>query len=623
MVRLLLRVFLLLIPASLFADSHAYVVASGSDYTTPGSITPFNVAKGTAGAAFFVPIGGYIIAVPPGSRQIWQAVCGLYGCGSGPYAINVLNTSGNVLASIQLETSISSLVFDAPGRYAYISLTDGRLAKINVASRTIVQTVSPGVYGQLALSSDGSKLFLGSYYPGVAVFNTQPLRGAGFIPQAALYSIFVFGDTLLVTDATELYYYDTNTLQQTQSSVVPADSVLFGVSPDGSKIYMTSQCCGSPGTMAIVDFASGQVLVTQTSFPVAVYNAASLSPDGSEVVVASSAVLLLDPQTLATKKTTWTVGGGSAAYLGSQTLLILHTQTGVMMVVDQASARVTASFPLGLNPSGEVADTNRGLVYVGCNPDFAGTPSVVSTKLNRIVANLDDFYGFVPTALAGQQLYGVNLGETEVYNLATGAYAPLPPPVTVPPYEYWTSARGAAPPNGKTYWEPFKVFNSVSVIWSGVAVYSTATNALLARIALPTAYAPSVFSPDSASAYIGGPNVIMVYSTSTLQRIATFNYTTTFTALAISPDGTLLYATDGSTIYVINAATGAQQQTFPAPLGAVAGAMAISPDGTALFFLEADFFPGGNNTVNFVDTTNGQITQVRVPYPPTSIVVLP
>jgi hypothetical protein len=57
--------------ACLFADSHAYVVASGISYATPGSIIPFNIPDEAFGAAVFVPED--LIGVPPGSRQIWQA----------------------------------------------------------------------------------------------------------------------------------------------------------------------------------------------------------------------------------------------------------------------------------------------------------------------------------------------------------------------------------------------------------------------------------------------------------------------------------------------------------------------------------------------------------------------
>lgn len=611
---------LFLIPACLCADSHAYVVASGISFDTPGSITPFNIAKGELGAAFFAPIGGYIIGVPHGTGQIWQAVADPDCICDGPWAINVLDAkSGGTLGSIALTYSAYAMIFDAAGQYAYVSLFNGDLLRIAVASRTIVQTVSLGAYnyGPMVLSSDGSQLFLATSK--ILVLNPQSFKIGATIPDTG--AMFVFGTTLLVSSGTQMTYFDTVTLQQTNSAVVPANSSIFGVSPDGSKIYIYSSCgCGSPDTMEIVDFSSGQILVTQ-AFSEVDLTSVFLSPDGSEIVVASSAVLLVDPNTLATIKAIWAVGiPNSAAYLDSNTLLMLNTNTGAMMVVDQASAQVTATFPLGLSPlSGEVADPQRGLVYVGGYYYEDGTPNVVSTKLNRIVANLGIYGGFAPAAVAGDQLYGVVNGGTDVYNLATGTYPYLSAPVTVHHGQYLFTGPGVAPPDGKTYWEPFAVDNSNGgALGGGVAVYATATNILAGKISLPLTYGPSVFSPDSTLVYIAGPQVIAVYNTSTLQKTATFDYTTTFTALCISPDGSLLYATDGSAIYVLDAATGAQQRTFALP-AAVAGVMAISPDGTALFLAESD----EKKVVDMVDTASGQVTPVPVPYPPSSIVVMP
>ena len=75
--------------------------------------------------------------------------------------------------------------------------------------------------------------------------------------------------------------------------------------------------------------------------------------------------------------------------------------------------------------------------------------------------------------------------------------------------------------------------------------------------------------------------------------------------------------TDGSAIYVINAATGAQQQTFALP-STVKGAMALSPDGSTLFLTDST-----SNSVDLVQTPTGTVTSVKLPYTPTYLVVLP
>jgi hypothetical protein len=97
---------------------------------------------------------------------------------------------------------------------------------------------------------------------------TQSLKTiASIANQIGVGSIFVSGTTLLVASGTELLYFDTTTLQQMNSVTVPYDSWVFGVSLDGSKIYLGSNClCGGPETMEVVDFLSGQTLVSQ-AFP--------------------------------------------------------------------------------------------------------------------------------------------------------------------------------------------------------------------------------------------------------------------------------------------------------------------------------------------------------------------
>jgi len=607
---------LLCLPSGLFADSHAYVLASG----TPGSITPFNTATGTLVAAFFVPAGGYIMAVAPGTKQIWEVVASPDCICMGPWAINILDPkSGTTLATLPLSVNATALLFDAAGRFAYMSLGNGDLIKIDVASRRAIRAASlggPGTYAGMVFSSDGSELFLvPSGTSEIRVIDSKSLTTIASIPvPPSIGSIFVFGSTLLVTNGSTLLYFDTTTLQQTNSAAVPSASGVFGVSPDGSKIYLSSNCCGgTPNTMEIVDFSSGEILVTQVFSNVDLLNL-FLSPDAKQIVVASSPVLLVDPNTLATTKTVWSVGiPNSAAYLDPNNLLMLNYYTGGMMVIDQASAQVTDAFPLGLSPlSGEVADTSRDLVYVGGHYYQDGTPNVISAKSNRIVENLPVADGFAPVAIAGNQLYGIVSGGSLVYNLASGASVPLPPPVPPKSGQYVFETAGAVPPNGKTYWVPYGFMGGLS----GVAIYSTATNSLVGGIPnLPAIY--TVFSPDSSTAYIASPMLVAVFSTTTFQKTATFNYTTTFTSLALSPDGSILYATDEKTIYVLDAATGAEKQMFALP-AAVKGTMALSPDGTTLFLTDSK-----TNTVDLFNTASGQATVVLVPYVPSGVVVLP
>ena len=627
---------ILCVPAvAIAADSRAYVVAPGFFYDTPGSITPFYPKKSVLGAAYFVPTGDHIV-VAPGTKQIWETVSKA-DSGGPPWSIDVLDPkSGSMLATIPLSSSVASLVLDAAGQYAYVSTNSGALLKIDVASRSIVQTASLGndVSGSMALSGDGSKLFLGT---GTAVLVVQlpSLKTIASIPFAG--SPFISGSTLLVADNDVLLYFDATTLQQTNSATVPPESFVFGVSPDVSRVYLSSNGTnGVANTMEVLDFSSGQTLASQ-SFPNADLTNLLLSPDGTYILVPSSPILIIDPKTLVTLKTVASVGiPNSAVYLDSDTVLILNKYTDAMVVIDQSSAAVTASFPLGLNLyAGEVADPRRSVVYVGGDSTNDGTPNVVSAKLNRIVENLP-IIGFAPAAVSGDQLYGFLNGAVEFYNLATGRSGSLPPPVIVDNY-YDAFGTAAIPPDGKTLWAPFEVLpvccigccfslpqSSASTTPAGLAIYSAATNGLLSLTGLPNGIAPIssiVFRRDSSRAYLAGNAVIAVYSAHTFKALGAFNYTTTFSSLAISPDGSVLYAYDGKAVYVLDAGTGVQKQVFALPSQGPYGPtapIALSPDGTTIFVTDY-----AGSAVDLIRTATGEVIQVAVPYLPGSVVVLP
>jgi len=318
-----LWVVLLWMPAWLWADSHAYVVASGENYKTPGAITPLNTTERTLGESFFVPIGGYILAIPPGSKEVWQVVSAPE-CICPPFAINVLDpASGATLATIPLATTASVLIFDPAGRFAYVELGNGDVLKIAVASRKVVLTASVGV-GAFVFSSDGSKLFTTGESSGsaVVVLDPQSLQPVGEIPlPSPAGELFVTGNTLLIVDGLELLFFDTATLKQTNSVPISPDvfGYVFAVGPDRSRIYLSQIGWTGNFTIEAIDAASGQLLVSRTVPAVNTYPI-FLSADGSQIIVASTPALFLDAKTLAITKRLVPVGTpNSAAYIDSET----------------------------------------------------------------------------------------------------------------------------------------------------------------------------------------------------------------------------------------------------------------------------------------------------------------
>jgi sugar lactone lactonase YvrE len=610
-------------PAVLSAGSAAYVMST--TFGNSGSIVPVDATSGAFGTAFFAPTGGGGMTVAPGTHQIWQTTSGLCYESCAPYGISVIDPqSSSTLGTIPMPTGPADCVaFDASGNYAYVSSGDnagpGSILKIDAHSRSIVQSVGTGtsICLGIAFSADGSKLFV-SFESGTMILNPQTLVTISSF--SANGGLFIYGTTLLVSEyGSELLYIDTTTLTKIMEVSLPSGGGVFGISPDGSVIYVGADCgCGSY-TIDELDFSSGQIILSQTYSSIGEFNtvlSSVLAPDGSQIALASNLVLLIDPSTLETTTTiTPFAVPSSEVYLNPGELLLAYPNVAAMMVVDPSTAQVTASYPLGVSGGfGEVADPVNGLIYVGGGSTgyLAGSNvSVVNAASQRIVQNLLAD-GLAPGALAAGQVYGGPL----VYNLSTGVYSSLPSPTPEGKLSWYL---GGAPPDGATYWTPFRVarYNGEAE-GAGVAVYNTATNTLAGDFTIPLhSYNPVVFSPDSSTAYIAEPKAIAVYNTTTLENIATYTYASTFTALAMSPGGTNLYATNGTAVIILDAATGTELHRIELP-AAVSEFMALSPDGKTLILLAS-----GSNAAELMDTGTLEVTEVALPYTPSSVVTLP
>ncbi len=503
--------------SSMLADSHAYVFASGFDYDTPGSVVPLNTATGIMGAPYFVPAGVVQMAVAPGTNEIWQATTGCFVNCPFPFGINILNSkTGATIATVSLTAQAGGLLFDGDGKYVYTNIGNGEAAgpilKIDVASRAVVETssFSTGTCG-MVLSTDGEKLFA-SCSTGLFVLNPRSLAVLTTLPYSG--GMLVSGNTLLISAGTTLYYIDTATYAQTNSVPLPTNSEVFGVSPEGTEVYVGLYCyvCfdPTPPGIEVLDFSSGELLRSQTFSGVGGTEISAffyLSPNGSQMAIVSDQVLLIDPATLQVNKTVVAIAATArVAFAGTDDLLMMYPNTAAMMVIDGSTAQVTTTFPLSIIlGSGEVSDPVHGLVFIGggtTNYLTGSNVSVVSTKYNRVIGNLAAD-GMAPGALAADQLYGAAtvIGEGPyAVNLKTRAYTPLPLPVHDAESSF-TWFFGGAPPNGETYWIPFVVQSQNGIIVvSAVAVYNTTTNALAAFLQVPASSSnPMAFSPDGSS----------------------------------------------------------------------------------------------------------------------------
>ena len=610
--------FLLLAGVSFcaYADSRAYVVTSALSDQTPGSLSRFtlNGSKSTVGPGIAVPAGGGAIAVPTGTNEVWQVTSN---------SVDVYDaTTGAAAATIGLSQTGTNIVIDNTGTYAYVK-SGTSMSKISVAAKTIVLSgsTSCATFGPLVISEDGSQLFCDSD-GGIQVLYTST-----FATQATLVgsnSFIVSGPTLFAATTNAVICYDTATLQLV--ATVPAPSGynnVFGGNLTTGEIYLWIN------NTIFVENLSGTILKTET-YTTDQYANAVLSPDGTQIVVADSPLLVVDAATLAVTGTVEWYGVPSGTFLNDSTYLLLATQVSVMTAVDQGSASVTSTILTSFDFCySAVASPAGKLVYAGSSS--FGTPgnlAVVNTSTNEVTAILP-VSGFTPTALAHSQLYGFSVvnffnGSTytnaESYNLLTGELTVLVQPVN--PYVDYELLYGAliSPPSGATVWTPYSLRYSgpsnaalKAIARQGIVLYRGLDGKLLGTIPTPQAVTAIVFSSDSSKAYVGELNSIVVYDAVKFKTLLTIADATTPTALAVSPDGTTVYAADGSTIQSFNTATGALLNTFAIP----ATELAISPDGSTLW--AAQF---SSTTLNLLNTQTSVVTPVTLPYVATALVVV-
>ncbi len=227
------------------------------------------------------------------------------------------------------------------GTWLYVVTPDAEgIVRVDLSSNT-VQTRLP-VEGQaqnLALSSDGSRLYVTSTANAVAVIDTASNTVAATIPmQAATGGVAVSPDDrhVYVTSADQrLYTIDTSTNTVTGSIVIsenPGDVVL---SNDGTRAYVIDP---NANRVSVVDLAASEirdtVAVGTLPFDLA------LSPDGSRLYVANGwgDVAVLDT-TRNEVLSTVPVGGSPLAIAMTPNGTLVYVTNGFSSVaqVDQAT----------------------------------------------------------------------------------------------------------------------------------------------------------------------------------------------------------------------------------------------------------------------------------------------
>ncbi len=306
------------------ADEHgnsvsAIDLASGRVQTVPIPISPHNV-QSTADGSRLLAVGG-----PAGDG---------HGHGANS-AHDQKETKGRLLifdaaklssgpmASIQVGNHPAHVVVDRAGQRAFVTNSgDNSVAVVNLAHKTIVQTIKTGRYPHgLRISPDGSESYVANVEDGsVSVIDTSMLTEVARIP-------------------------------------VGKTPVQVGFTPDGSRVYVSLR---DENSVSIIDTESrtkiGTIPVGRG--PIQIH----ATPDGRFVYVANQGTDAEPADTVsvievASDKVVDTIRTGKGAHgvaVSDDGLLVLvsNITDGTVSVIDAAKRVAVATFRVGRGPNG-------------------------------------------------------------------------------------------------------------------------------------------------------------------------------------------------------------------------------------------------------------------------------
>jgi len=281
---------------------------------------------------------------------------------------------------------------------------------------------------------------------------------------------------------------DTATNKVTATVSVGGSPYGVAVSPDGSKVYVTTD------TVSVIDTATNNVTATVSVGSSLV--GIAVNPDGTKVYVTSwnkQTVSVIDTATnkvTATVPAEWRPSGITFSPDGTKAYVTI-SGNNIISVIDTATNTVTATVPVGSSPDGVAATPDGKKIYVANSGD--NNVSVIDTVNNTVTASVKvgRFPHGVGVTPDGTKVYVTNAekgGAVSVIDTSTNTiiatlYVSLSSPVGV-----------SVTPDGKKVYVANRGSNTVSVI-------DTATNTVTVTIPVgnyPVAFGQFIFSPSLA-----------------------------------------------------------------------------------------------------------------------------
>ena len=380
-----------------------------------------------------------------------------------------------------------------------------------------------------------------------------------------------------------------NLANNTVVATIPVGGDPYGavVSPDGSRAYVTS----SNNVVSVINTSTNTIIST---IPVGTSVVGiCISPDGSNVYVANAGSANVSVINTATNTVSGVISTGAEPYGlavspdGSR-LYVCSASQDILWVINTATKATIASIPVGREPEQISVSPDGSLVYV-LNVTH-GDISVINTSSNTVTStiSLGQICGSIVLSPDGSRLYATPSSGVYTINAATHAVISR---VTLAGYPEGLSLNAdgsrlyADDPGSGT-----------------VAVFNTATNALIANV--PVGTSPVSLGSNSFVGHAGtcaGPPVnfhITVYPV--ISTLASLSLSAGTLNPTFSPSTNNYKAPVGADVNVI---TVTPTVTDPKATVTVNGAAVVSGTPSANIPLST-----GNNTITIVVTARDNFT---------------
>ena len=287
----------------------------------------------------------------------------------------------------------------------------------------------------------------------------------------------------------------------------------------------------------------------------------------------------------------------------TQTAYITNETDNTVSVINILTNTVTATIPVGANPTGVAVSADGNKVYVVNTDD--NTVNVINTAFNIVSATIG--VGIVPFGIGispdGSRLYVANNTDNtlSVINTTTNTI------IATVPAGYRAYGVSVSPDGSKVY-----VTNHSD---SSVSVLNAATNTVTNTIPVGSGPLGVTFSPDGLRAYVTNKNsgTVSVINTNTDTVLETITVGIQPWGVTVHPDGSKIYVANYSsnTVNVINTTTNTISNTITVSTGP--DGISITPDGSKVYVVNHNA-----NSVNVINTTTNSVTDTitvgSIPY---------